>query len=109
MHKSLDGFDDYMNQTLADWNAPGMGVCIVSGDEVILSKGYGWRDYDQKLPITSSTLYPIASNTKLFTAVAAGLLVAQGKLSWDRPIRQALPSIKFHSDALDNTVTLRDM
>lgn len=109
MHKSLDGFDDYMNQTLADWNAPGMGVCIVSGDEVIHSKGYGWRDYGQKLPFTPSTLFPIASNTKLFTAAAAGLLVEEGKLSWDRPIREAVPSIKFYSDALDNSVTLRDM
>jgi len=29
-------------------------------------KGYGFRDYEKKLPITANTLFPIASNTKLF-------------------------------------------
>lgn len=109
MHETLRDFDAYMNQALVDWNAPGMGVCIVVGGKVVLAKGYGWRDYGQKLPFTAATLFPIASNTKLFTAVAAGLLVEEGKLSWDRPIREAVPSIKFYSDALDNSVTLRDM
>jgi CubicO group peptidase (beta-lactamase class C family) len=109
MHEALKGFDEYMDQTLANWNAPGIGVCVVADNEVVLSQGYGWRDYGEKLPFTPSTLFPIASNTKLFTAVAAGLLVEEGKLSWDRPIRESVPSIKFSSDALDNNVTLRDM
>jgi hypothetical protein len=45
----------------------------------------------------------------LFTAVAAGLLVKESKLEWDKPIRDSVPSIRFYNDALNNTVTLRDM
>ena len=45
------------------------------------------RDYGKKLPFTPKTVVPIASNTKLFTAVAAGLLVEEGKLDWDKPVR----------------------
>jgi len=52
---------------------------------------------------------PIASNTKLFTAIAAGMLVQEGKLTWDKPVRDSVPSIRFHSDQLNNSVTLRDM
>src|SRR6266571_3167233 len=52
---------------------------------------------------------PIASNSKLFTAVAAGLLVSEGKLTWDRPVRESVPTIRFYNDYLNNTVTLRDM
>jgi CubicO group peptidase (beta-lactamase class C family) len=52
---------------------------------------------------------PIASNTKLFTAVAAGMLVEEGKLTWDRPVRESVPTIRFHNEQLNNTVTLRDM
>src|SRR5207249_2672851 len=49
------------------------------------------------------------SNTKLFTAVSAGLLVEEGKLGWDQPVRKFVPSVQFYNDELNNTVTLRDM
>src|SRR2546425_3404464 len=107
--QKLAGFDVFMEKTLKDWNAPGIGVGIVINDKLVFAKGYGYRDYEKKLPITSQTLFPIASNTKLFTAVAAGFLVEEGKLTWDRPIRESIPTIQFYDSALNNTVTLRDM
>src|SRR5262249_59994598 len=88
---------------------PGIGVGIVAGDRLVFAQGYGYRDYGQKLPFTPRTLCPIASNTKLFTAVAAGLLVAEGKLAWDQPVRDFVPAIQFHDDELNRQVTLRDM
>jgi CubicO group peptidase (beta-lactamase class C family) len=107
--KKLGNFDAYMAKVLKDWNAPGIGVGIVKGDKLVFAKGYGFRDFGQKLPYTPATLQQIASNTKLFTAIAAGLLVEEGKLTWDKPVREAVPSIKFYNNELDNTVTLRDM
>src|SRR5262245_60980883 len=101
----LKGFDAYMAQVLKDWNVPGIGVGIVVKDKLVFAKGYGYRDYGKKLPYTPNTTQPIASNTKLFTAMAAGLLVDEGKLDWDRPIRQYVPSIKFYNDDLDRTIT----
>ena len=105
----LQGFDDYMAKTLKDWNGPGVGVGIVVNNELVFAKGYGFRDYEKKLPYTPGTMSPIASNTKLFTAVAAGMLVQEGKLTWDKPVRESAPSIRFYNDLLNNTVTLRDM
>src|SRR6201987_175942 len=103
--KKLEGFDAYMEQTLKDWNTPGIGVGIVVNDKLVFAKGYGYRDYEQKLPFTPATLVQIASNSKLFTAVAAGMLVEQGKLSWDKPVRQSVPTIQFYNDELNNNVT----
>lgn len=105
----LQGFDSYMEQVLKDWNAPGIGVGIVVKDKLVFAKGYGYRDYEQKLPFTPTTLSQIASNSKLFTAVAAGMLVEEGKLSWDKPVREAVPTIQFYNDQLNSNVTLRDM
>jgi CubicO group peptidase (beta-lactamase class C family) len=107
--QKLAGFDAFMEKTLKDWNAPGIGVGIVVGDKLVFAKGYGYRDYEKKLPITANTMYPIASNTKLFTSVAAGFLVEEGKLTWDEPIRESVPTINFHNSYLNNTITLRDM
>jgi CubicO group peptidase (beta-lactamase class C family) len=105
----LKGFDAYMAQVLKDWNVPGIGVGVVVKDKLVFAKGYGYRDYGKKIPYTPTTTQPIASNTKLFTAVAAGLLVEEGKLDWDKPIRQFVPSIQFYNDDLNRTVTVRDM
>jgi CubicO group peptidase (beta-lactamase class C family) len=105
----LAGFDAYMAQVLKDWNVPGIGVGVVVKDKLVFAKGYGYRDYGKKIPYTPATTQPIASNTKLFTAVAAGLLVEEGKLDWDKPIRQFVPSIQFYNDDLNRTVTIRDM
>jgi len=107
--KKLGGFDAYMEQTLKDWNTPAVGVGIVVGDKLVFAKGYGYRDYEKKLPYTPKTLHQIASNSKLFTAVAAGMLVEEGKLTWDKPVRESVPTIQFYNDQLNNNVTLRDM
>ena len=81
-----------MAQAPRDWNVPGIGVGVVVKDQLVFAKGYGYRDYGKKIPYTPKTTLPIASNTKLFTAVAAGLLVEEGKLDWDKPIRKYVPS-----------------
>jgi CubicO group peptidase (beta-lactamase class C family) len=107
--KKLAGFDAWMPQVVKDWNVPGIGVGIVVKDELVFARGYGFRDLGQKLPFTTKTTVPIASNTKLFTAVAAGLLVEEGKLDWDKPVRQFVPGIRFYNDELNASVTIRDM
>jgi CubicO group peptidase (beta-lactamase class C family) len=107
--KKLQGFDAYMEQTLKDWNTPGVGVGIVVQDKLLFAKGYGYRDYEKKLRFTTKTMQPIASNSKLFTAVAAGMLVDEGNLAWDKPIRDSVPEIQFYNDQLNSNVTLRDM
>jgi CubicO group peptidase (beta-lactamase class C family) len=109
IEQRLGDFDAYMQQVVKDWNVPGIGVGIVVKDKVVFAKGYGYRDYGKQLPFTTKTMAPIASNTKLFTSVAAGLLVEEGKLDWDRPVRDFVPGIRFYDDSLTASVTIRDM
>jgi CubicO group peptidase (beta-lactamase class C family) len=105
----LKAFDAWMQKTVKDWNVPGIGVGIVQKDKLVFARGYGYRDYGKKLPFTPTTTCLIASNTKLFTAVAAGLLVEEGKLDWDKPVRRFVPGIQFYNDELNTTVSIRDM
>jgi CubicO group peptidase (beta-lactamase class C family) len=105
----LQGFDTYMAKVLKDWDAAGIGIGIVVKNKLVFAKGYGYRDYAKKIPYTPLTTQPIASNTKLFTAVSAGMLVDEGKLAWDEPIRRFVPDIRFYNDELDRSITLRDM
>lgn len=101
--------DSYANQLLTDWNIPGLALVIVQKDRVIYSKGYGYRDLEKKLPVTENTIFPIASNTKLFTATIAAQMALEGKLSLDVPVKQYLPDLSFNNPELNFKVTLRDM
>ena len=56
VNQKLAGFDEFMAKTLKDWNAPGIGVGIVIGDKLVFAKGYGYRDYEKKLPLTSQAI-----------------------------------------------------
>ncbi|MBA4053557.1 MAG: penicillin-binding protein [Marivirga sp.] len=107
--QKLKGFDKTIEKILKDWNVPGCGIGIVVKDKLVFAKGYGYRDLEKKLPVTPSTLFQIASNTKLFTATAIGFLVEEGKLDWDKPIRNYVPQIQFYNDELTANVTIRDM
>jgi CubicO group peptidase (beta-lactamase class C family) len=109
LDKSLRGFDEYIEKVMSDWNTPGLAVGIVIRDKLAYRKGFGFRDLETQLPVTSSTLFPIASNTKLFTAVAMGMLVEEGKMAWDEPVSDHVPQIRFYNRELTSTVTLRDM
>lgn len=107
--EKLKDIDSTINKILNDWNVPGCGVGIVIKDKLVFAKGYGYRDLENKLPITPSTLFQIASNTKLFTATAIGFLVEEGKLEWDKPIKKYVPQIEFYNNELNTNVTIRDM
>src|SRR6516162_1112248 len=99
----LQGSDSYTQQVIKDCHAPGIGVGIVINDRLVFAKGYGYRDYEKKQPFTPATLCQIASNTKLFTAVAAGMLVEEGKLAWDNPCGSQSPPSSFTTTSSTTT------
>ncbi|MEQ8426088.1 MAG: serine hydrolase domain-containing protein, partial [Cyclobacteriaceae bacterium] len=107
--KQLPKVDAYMKQQMTDWEVAGSSVAIVYKDQVIFSKGYGYRDVEKKLPVTTKTLFGIASNTKLFTAMAASMLHFEKKLDLDKPVRTYMPELHFATGELDEKLTLRDM
>ncbi|WP_338733925.1 serine hydrolase [Mangrovimonas cancribranchiae] len=55
-------------------------VLVAKKGEVILSKGYGWADRENKIPNSPATVFNIGSVTKQFTASAILKLVEQGKI-----------------------------
>lgn len=109
LEQSLQGLNEYINEAMKNWNAPGLAICIVKDGKVILSEGYGFRDIKNNFKVTSKTLFAIASCTKAFTATALGILVDQGKIKWDEPVRRYLPSFKLNDSVVSEWITPRDM
>jgi CubicO group peptidase (beta-lactamase class C family) len=107
--KKFPLIDRYIDSLMKEWNVPGLALGIVYKDQLVYGRGYGYRDLENKLPVETTTLFPIASNTKLFTATVACMLVDESKLSLDKPVRTYMPSLNFSNDELNAKVTLRDM
>src|SRR3954463_469738 len=107
--QALSGIDEVIEQALKTFQVPGVTVAVVVGDEVVLAKGYGLRDVDKKLPMTAETQMPIASITKQFTVAGLATLVRQGKLDWDKPVREYLPDFRMHNEYATSHLTPRDL
>ncbi|MES2005447.1 MAG: serine hydrolase [Bacteroidota bacterium] len=103
------GLDTAFEHVLKDWHAAGFAVAVVEKDKIIYSKGFGYKDYDKKLPVTPNTLFAIGSCTKAFTASILGILQKDGKVSFDKPIRDYLPELKFYNNDMNDHIMLRDM
>ncbi len=90
------------------WNVPGLALVMVRNEEV-LTKGYGIREMNKLEKVDEHTLFAIGSNTKSFTATAMGLLVQDGKVSWDDPVTQYLPDFKMYDQHTTALITIRDL
>jgi CubicO group peptidase (beta-lactamase class C family) len=106
---SLDGLDEFVTQAMKDWKVPGLALAVVQGDKVILQKGYGYRDLEKQLPVTPNTLFAIGSITKSFTVTTLGMEMDEGKVDWDKPVRDYLPTFKLFDPALTEQMTMRDL
>src|SRR4029078_9540402 len=66
--------DAYVTRAMKTFEVPGVALTIVKDGQTGVAKGYGVRKLGEATPLDSRTLFGIASNTKLFTATALGLL-----------------------------------
>jgi CubicO group peptidase (beta-lactamase class C family) len=107
--KALEGFDETVAKGLALLKVPGAAIAIVKDKEIIFSKGFGFRDVDGKLPMTADTLMAIGSSTKAFTAFTLGTLVDQGRVEWDKPVRNYIPWFRLYDAQAGERLTPRDL
>lgn len=106
---SLADVDAFITDALKSWDVPGVAVAVVAEGRVVYAKGFGQRNVALKLPMTADTLLPIGSVTKSFTTLTLGMLVDEGKLEWDKPLRTYLPEFRAADDILTARLTPRDL
>ena len=91
------------------FEVPGLGLAVVKDGRVVVAKGYGLKKLGEAAPVDSQTLFGIASNTKVFTAAALGLLVDEGKIAWDDPVVSILPAFQMFDPYVTRELTVRDL
>src|SRR6266516_2087793 len=73
-------FDREIQKFMSARNVPGGALAVVKDGRLVYTRGYGWADRENKVPVESASLFRIASISKPFTAVAVLKLVETAKL-----------------------------
>jgi CubicO group peptidase (beta-lactamase class C family) len=102
-------FDATVLKALKTFDVPGLSLAVVKDGRVVISKGYGVRTLGDPAPVDAQTLFGIASNTKVFTAAALGILVDAGKVEWDAPVVRYLPWFQMWDPWVTRELTVRDL
>lgn len=72
---------------------PGAAVLVVRDGQVLLRRCYGLANLEHQAPITSSTVFDVASLSKQFTGMAISMLVEEGRISLEDDIRKYIPEL----------------
>ena len=108
--ESLVGATDRLSNTLLRTSkAPGLAVVLVRNDSVLFARGYGRRSANASDHVDEKTLFNAGGLTKGFTAAVLAMLVDEGKLKWDDPVRTHLPAFRLSDAWVSEHVTVRDL
>lgn len=88
---------------------PGLSLVVVSGDSVLLAKGYGLADREKNLRANAHTPYYIASCTKSFTALLATILAEKGQLDLNKPLSTYAPFKHFKNKTPYEQLSIFDL
>ncbi|OLV20337.1 serine hydrolase domain-containing protein [Deinococcus marmoris] len=101
-------FQQEAERLLAEFKIPGvtLGVLTPDGDHFI---NLGVTNLENPLPIDNDTIFQIGSTTKTITSLTCSVLVEQGKLDLDVPVRTYLPDFKLKDESVAAALTTRDV
>ena len=101
--------DTWVQRATTAFEVPGLSLALVKDGQVVVAKGYGVRRLGAAEAVDARTLFGIASNTKVFTATALGILVDEGKIRWDAPVIDYIPWFQMSDPYVTREMTVRDL
>jgi CubicO group peptidase (beta-lactamase class C family) len=98
----------FIKEVMQAYDLPGFAIGIVIDNEVVYARGFGYKNIDTKKPVTTTTLFHMASISKPFVATAIMQLVEQGKIDLEAPVTTYLPYFKLDDKRYTN-ITIQQM
>src|SRR5271154_3311816 len=103
-------FESWIRAQLAFRGLPGIAVGVVSDQELVWAKGFGFADVENRTPMTPASKFRMASHSKLFTATAIMQLRDAGKLRLDDPVVKYLDWFKMQpAEPDDPPITIEEL
>lgn len=99
----------YVSSALDRYDVPGAALAVVKDGEVIYQAGFGVRDREGVQPVTTKTLFQLASVTKPMTTLMMASLSDDGLLAWNTKVQQVIPTFALSSPESSAQVRVRDL
>ncbi|AVQ99976.1 hypothetical protein OBCHQ24_13465 [Oceanobacillus iheyensis] len=99
-------FERYTDDILKRYNVPGFAMGIAEYGELGYKKEFGFRDSEEKLPLSLDTVFGVGSITKAITAIAILQLQESGKLNVHDPVSNYLPEFKTPNEEQSEKISL---
>lgn len=99
----------YVAKAVEDFEVTGLAITVVTKDSVVFQDVYGVRDVRTGVPVDENTIFPFASISKAFTTAALAMLVDEGKLDWDDPVRNYIPEFEMSDPYITAEFSVRDL
>ncbi|WP_152360257.1 serine hydrolase domain-containing protein [Microlunatus speluncae] len=97
--------EDEVAEAARELGVPGVAVGIDHGGEREIVT-YGVTSVDHGQPVDEATLFQIGSTAKTFTATAIMVLVEQGRVELDQPVRRYVPELRLQDHGTAETLTV---
>lgn len=107
--KELAAIDATVMKAFRTFGTTGLSVAVTSGGNVIYKQALGFSDAAKKDPVTTGSLFNIASCSKAFTAAAVSMLVDEGKIKWTDKVTQYFPEFRLADDYITRELTVEDL
>jgi CubicO group peptidase (beta-lactamase class C family) len=100
--------DDFLSRTIEAHRIPGLAVAVTRGREIVYLRAFGTRNLDTREPLSTDSLFHMASVSKPFVATAIVQLVEKGAIDLDAPVTRYLPYFRL-ADERSSEITIRQM
>ncbi|MGA1978807.1 MAG: serine hydrolase domain-containing protein [Bacteroidales bacterium] len=90
----LSRIDTVMNDYVKNGKMPGMVAMVIRHGKVGYFKSFGFKNIEEKKPMTNDAIFRIASMTKAITSVAVMTLYEQGYFLLTDPVSKFIPEFK---------------
>lgn len=101
--------ETYIPRRMSDSGVPGLAVALIRDGRVAWASGFGTTSRFAGSPVTTETVFEVASNSKVVTAYAALRLVDQGRLALDESLARALQQPWLPESQYTDQITLRHL
>src|SRR5262252_9460036 len=108
LHRLQTELEPKITAEIEKQRLPGLAIGVVKDGKLIYGRGFGVAKFGGTAPITTRSLFHMASVTKTFVATSIMQLVEAGKIDLDAPLIRYLPYFRMDDDRY-RAITVRQM
>ncbi len=102
IHQTLNELQDSIQKILVKNNIAGAGIVMISGNSVVVLRGFGKSDIENNIDVNENTMFRLGSVSKIFVSLAILKLQEDGKLNLKDKVSDIIPEIKIENPWKEN-------